>query len=113
MRWVITNDHFAETVSESRVGVGHYKDREVVRAAPSAERAALVERYLSTRENPLPYEFQLLTDDEELIYSGKCGDLATADESHAFAPLDWAMSDAGCTIMKYRKVGENSAWQIL
>jgi hypothetical protein len=60
----------------------------------------------------LPYEFELFDDDGERYYSGKCGDVANADESQAFAPLDWAMSEAGATYMMIRKVGQTQ-WEQL
>ena len=60
----------------------------------------------------LNYEFRLFDDDGELYYEGKCKDLDQQDEESAFAPLDWAEHDAGCTRMDYRKKGEKE-WKTL
>ena len=60
----------------------------------------------------LIYEFRLSDDDGEVYYVGRCGDLDDAYEEQAFAPLDWAMADSGCTTMEYRKVG-TSNWETL
>lgn len=60
----------------------------------------------------LPFEFRLFDDDGELYYEGRCGDLEAADGDNAFAPLDWAEANDGCTRMDYRKVGEQE-WETL
>lgn len=41
----------------------------------------------------LPVRFKLYDDDGELYYEGRASE-------EDFAPLDWAMAYAGCTIMK-------------
>ena len=44
----------------------------------------------------LTHKFQMLDDDEELIYEGR------SHEEHSFDPLDdFGMPDAGCTIIRY------------
>ena len=46
--------------------------------------------------------FRLFDDDGEHYYCGRINrDWLDGDESTAFAPLDWAMADAGATTMKY------------
>lgn len=95
MRWIITVDHLT----------------------PLAEpmwfvRANMPPGFTKQMAEELPFEFQLFDDDDELYFSGKCGDLDTADCDAAFAPLDWAMDDSGCTCMKYRKQ-DALTWNVL
>ena len=96
MRWIIITDHLDETPNPA-----HWF---ITADMPPGFTKAMVD--------DLPYEFRLRDDDGELYFSGKCGDLAKADQDHAFAPLDWAMNDSGCTWMEYRKVGEKE-WRQL
>lgn len=108
MFWIITQDH----INDGQVGTGQYKTREsIVAIRDPIARAAAVDRF--TAEHPeFNYEFQLLDDDQDLYYVGRCVDLHDMDESRAFLPLDWSEAHAGCTTMKYRKVGEKK-WEFL
>jgi hypothetical protein len=93
MNWIITKDHLATGDQKGRVGVGNVSNEHEV-ALPRVR-------------------FRLLDDDDEVYYEGvmdKEG-FDDADESQAFAPLDWAMADAGCTEMQYRE--GNGAWTTL
>lgn len=57
--------------------------------------------------------FRLLDDDCNVYYYGKMPDEdINGDETIAFAPLDWAMNDAGCTIMEYYSKTDK-AWKML
>lgn len=90
MRWVITQDHIAD-IDPTREGFGNFPLAKAIQ---------------------LPYEFRLLDDDQMVYYSGRCDNPGNFDESEAFAPLDWAMDDAGCTEMQYR-AGTDHAWETL
>lgn len=53
--------------------------------------------------------FKLYDDDDNCYYTGYYyGD---PDDYDAFAPLDWASNDAGCTYIKYRQ--ENGTYEVL
>lgn len=74
MQWIITKDHIGDLDEKTRVGYGNYKGE----------------------PNNLSIRFKLYDDDGELCYEGRCSE-------EDFAPLDWAMNDAGCTEMKTSK----------
>lgn len=106
MEWIITKDLInTEEGDTQKVNVGR-KDYATLILEKDSQPIYL--DYIDA----LPYEFQLLDDDGELYYEGKCGDLAEASESKAFEPLDWAMSDVGATAMIYRKRG-SANWEML
>ena len=111
MRWIILQDLINTSPGDTnRVGYGR-KSKEFqkrVAEAPESERQALYDAYGLI----MPFEFRLLDDDGEIYYVGACGDLEKADGDNAFAPLDWAAGDVGCTTMEYRKHGETE-WKIL
>lgn len=92
MRWVITEDLIEDVELHSRIGYGNF---------PIA------------RKEELPYEFKLFDDDRVHYYTGRCDNPGQFDESEAFAPLDWAMNDSGCTIMQYRKANTHDQWEDL
>lgn len=96
MEWIIVTDHLEEHPEDAKWFIT----------------ADMPPGFTKATVDALPYEFRLLDDDGELYFSGKCGDLDNADQDHAFAPLDWAMNDSGCTRMDYRKVGEKE-WKTL
>lgn len=52
------------------------------------------------------FHFKLYDYDNILYYEG-------VSTSESFAPLDWAMNDSGCTIIKYKQKGANGKWEIL
>lgn len=58
-------------------------------------------------------EFRLLDDDGNILFEGECEDLNKQDGDDAFAPLDWAEADSGCTAMQFRATGSNSEWEDL
>ena len=111
MQWIITKDLINNKPGE--------KTRLNYKSAPKSwlkeyadahdtVRTALVQRFKESMTD----EFRLFDDDGELYYEGLCKDLDDQDADSAFAPLDWAMNDVGCTRMDYRKKGE-TAWQTL
>ncbi len=51
----------------------------------------------------LTEHFRLYDDDGELYYEGRCTSQMT---EAAFAPLDWAMANAGCTDLQYLNKGK-------
>ena len=53
--------------------------------------------------------FRLYDDDGNLYYQGISYDDGT--EEQAFAPLDWGLSDSGCTELRHRSA--SGAWQTL
>lgn len=116
MHWIITelgpSIHDYE-LARTRIGVGRLPraTKEAIVAAPDDERQKLVKRLAQNDE--FKFEFQLKCDDGHLMYSGVCGDLDDADESEAFAPLDYAMADVGATIMEYRLKGSKERWRVL
>lgn len=89
MGWAIDKDFIGGTRSE--VGTGYGK-------APTSDDSV---------------RFHLFDDDGELYYAGRItrewiyGD----DETKAFAPLDWAERNAGCTEMRY--LDDSNRWQVL
>lgn len=95
MRWIITKDHLTPLTPPNWF-----------------VSATMPPGFTQETVAALPYEFRLYDDDGELYFSGHCGDLDQADQDHAFAPLDWAANDAGCTRMDYRKKGSKQ-WQTL
>lgn len=110
MQWMITNDLIPTEGLRTRVGMGLYPAKDALPAHPEsiAAQKAAAKQYTAD----WPFEFRLKDDDGEVYYEGRCGDLDNADEEMAFAPLDWAMNDAGCTTMEYRRVGEKE-WKQL
>jgi len=52
--------------------------------------------------------FRLYDDDHNLYYTGVMWD--DGSESQAFAPLNWAMHDSGCS---YMMIQEDGRWSIL
>lgn len=85
MKWIITRDLLCDMGDQSRVGKGNVASKD---------------------EIPEPHiEFRLLDDDEDIYYYGVANkqEFDDADGEHAFAPLDWAMNDAGATSMEYRE----------
>jgi hypothetical protein len=65
--------------------------------------------------NQLPQEekvkIKLYDDDDILYFDGIYNDLNESEEK-AFAPLDWAMNDSGCTSLKY-KCPKDGTWKVL
>lgn len=45
-----------------------------------------------------PHPFRLLDGDGNVYYYGRS---QTSDDEAAFAPLDWAKGDSGCTTVEY------------
>lgn len=106
MHWIITVDH----IQTSRVGyacapVAWIAER---RAADRQQRQAMNKAFAES----MNFEFRLFDDDGGLYYEGACLDLDQQDETNAFAPLDWAREDVGCTWMEYRRKGE-TIWKPL
>lgn len=117
MRWVITKDVINADDEKGRhwVGFGSSKpNNEARRHQPLSHINSFLDKVLNKVEGlaAFPFEFRLLDDDGEVYYEGRCGDLDQADESAAFAPLDWARNNDGCTTLEYRRVGE-SGWEVL
>jgi hypothetical protein len=112
MKWLILKEPIAATLNcpPICIGKGRVKPdhRKVIDAANAEARPVLLENYTVL----WPYEFQLLDADSQVYFEGKCGDIADADSDAAFAPLDWAKGYAGCTEMRYRKVGAEK-WETL
>lgn len=46
----------------------------------------------------MPHRFELYDDDAVLYFEGRSSDDSSLE---AFQPLDWAMSDSGCTEIRY------------
>ena len=96
--WIITKDYLVDEESgiKSRVGTCSSKyDAEKFATRPQLH-------------------IRLLDDDGEVYYEGLATKKRILDsgEDLAFAPLDWAMADAGCTEMQYRE-NENQPWETL
>lgn len=96
--WIITKDHCVDEENgiKSRVGTCSPKfDAEKFATKPQLD-------------------IRLLTDDGDVIYEGKATQkrILDAPEHIAFAPLDWAMADAGCTELQYRE-NESHPWETL
>ncbi|CAG9228592.1 hypothetical protein [Burkholderia vietnamiensis] len=107
MFWIITKDHFGD----GQVGTGRYTGEKLVAIRDPKLRQEAADRFVA--EHPeFNYEFQLLDDDRNLCYTGRCVELDNADQDAAFEPLDWSVPHAGCTIMQYRKNGD-SEWEDL
>jgi hypothetical protein len=69
--------------------------------------------YTEDKWNAIPatekHSIKLVDDDGEVIYMGYSSSI-NGTEEEAFAPLDWAERDAGCTNLYYL---ENSKWKVL
>ena len=69
---------------------------------------------IAVYSNELPCEFQLLDDDDNLYFVGRCSDLSQQDANSAFEPLDRLGAAYGCTTMMYRTAGNPlAAWEQL
>lgn len=55
-----------------------------------------------------PHKFRLFDDDGHLYYEGYS---ETCDDEAAFAPLDWAGPDSGCTRIDYQQ--PDGTWEML
>ncbi|MDY7537577.1 hypothetical protein QN372_00290 [Undibacterium sp. RTI2.1] len=115
MKWIITEDKL-DSLSSSVVGYGDYIENGMIvnmsETVPNPRsRLEIIKKEL-LNETDFPFEFQLLDDDDNLYFVGRCGDLDHADGDQAFAPQDWAENLFGTTTMTYRKLGETE-WQIL
>jgi hypothetical protein len=112
MKWLILKEPIAATLNCPPLCIGQGRVKQahspVIDAASAEARDVLLENYTVL----WPYEFQLLDDDGQVYFEGKCGDVNDADQDAAFAPLDWASGYAGCTEMRVRKVG-GSKWEAL
>ncbi|MEJ7807553.1 MAG: hypothetical protein WKG03_16710 [Telluria sp.] len=111
MLWIITEDHLdlsAHGIPSSVGKMNAPKFRELLRSAPTEAREPMIEGF----KQGMTDEFHLFDDDGELYFTGLCLDLDDQDGDSAFGPLDWAMSDSGCTRMDYRKKGAEE-WQTL
>lgn len=113
MLWIITADHInGKTPDDTPSRVNRFRANrtfaEALRVAPAEAKPAMLQAF----RDAMNFEFRLYDDDGELYYEGLCKDLDQQDGDSAFGPLDWAMNDAGCTTMKYRKKGE-AVWKTL
>lgn len=96
MRWIITQDLIDNGAA---VGFGH------------SDQGGWC-RDLGGLSEPLPTEIRLKDDDGEIYYIGRTRDIGEA-EGRAFAPLDWAMTNAGATTLEFRPAGSTAAWSAL
>lgn len=118
MLWIITQDHISErcckTLGEpvvthvGKVGTRNPTRKQQYAGATPERKAELLEQY----KEECDFEFRLYSDDRELYYEGICKNLDNQDGDNAFAPLDWAMRNDGCTYMQYRKKG-HAIWRTL
>ncbi len=107
MQWVITKDRTFREGDADVTGHGNY-----FLDFPRDKRSwALIDTPPERLRQSLPILIRLSDDDGEVYYDGRISDLE-GDSEEAFAPLDWAMSYAGCTSMEYydKEVGE---WKTL
>lgn len=116
MLWIITVDHISKELNVSRTerGAEPYAShadrkmrtkkewRERYKVASDLDKAIM----LGIFKAEMTDEFRLYDDDGNLYYEGLCLDLDDQEGDSAFQPLDWAMNDAGCTRMDYRKKGQ-------
>ncbi|MPQ56262.1 hypothetical protein [Duganella sp. FT27W] len=124
MLWIITVDHITKELNDSRAAHAPgaeqfvtYADRkfgapkawrESYKTADEQGKAMMLAQFKANMTD----EFRLYDDDNNLYYEGLCLDLDDQDGDNAFAPLDWASDDAGCTRMDYRKKGATE-WKTL
>ncbi len=115
-RWIITKDHISakdETILHSRRGIGKAIDLKV-----ALTRVALVRAddedgdKIDAIAKAMAHEIRLLDDDGEVYFEGASNDI-NQSEGRSFAPLDWAMDDAGCTELQYRPMGSDAKWETL
>lgn len=115
MKWIITEDHINGPDNPKT-------DRPVVMTLPGI--GCSVGRHpggkfmtvddVTVYSNELPCEFQLLDDDDNLYFVGRCSDLSRQDANSAFEPLDRLGVNYGCTTMMYRTAGNPlAAWEQL
>lgn len=100
MKWIITKDLIPMEGVRSRIGWGNYASDKTTETAVSLAQSPMTAL-------ALPYEFRLKDDDGEIYYEGRSDDNSSQD---AFAPLDWAEADAGCTSIEYRN---RNKWEML
>lgn len=109
MHWIITKDLIAsEGEKPSTRKRAPQSWISAYKGATDDAKKQMLEDFKAT----MNYEFRLLDDDDEVYYEGLCKDLNDQCEDNAFDPLDWAMSNAGCAYMQYRKRGSKQ-WQTL
>lgn len=96
--YVITRDHLAPADVRRTFGTRHLEGlRDYMKACTAAELARLGGT-----------AFRLYDDDGELYFSGRY--FGDPNAQGAFAPLDWAAHDSGCTRIDYRRAGK---WETL
>lgn len=87
MKWMITKDLIFDPKWDERTRVGFNNFNGTLDV-----------------EKELPVKFRLLDDDKIVYYEGQ---MAKCDTEAIFAPLDWAMNDAGCTELQ---IFEKGSW---
>lgn len=113
MLWIITADHInGKDCNDVPSRVGRFSAKATFAQGLRTLDDNAKKKALEEFKSLMNFEFRLFDDDGELYYEGLCKDLENQDEQSAFAPLDWAMNDAGATRMDYRKVGERT-WETL
>lgn len=132
MGWRITKDHITEKetkaeiekmmqdTAEAQARAADRGDEAAVRTL-KREMQALRNRYNTLGENrhqvgkgygallEKEVPFRLYDDDGVLYFEGVISkDWLEGSADHAFAPLDWATAEYGCTEMKYKN---NGRWE--
>lgn len=120
MKWIITEDHVNGTVPMAKDGCLADKMVPITSVGPGSavgrNPTDKIDSDARLREyaNELPCEFQLLDDDDNLYFVGRCSDLSQQDANSAFEPLDRLGAVYGCTTMMYRAAGNSlAAWEQL
>jgi hypothetical protein len=117
--WCITRDCFYEEGDifgiGSRVGYGQIDYEQVIgESRQYVARSIYVETDLKATQIKNPVRIRLIDEDDEIHYYGVISqswlDGVGEDEALAFAPLTFAETDTGATIMQYR---EDSEWKTL
>ena len=110
MLWIITVDHINEAPpTHANRKFGTKRDwRESYKTADDQGKAMMLAQFKANMTD----EFRLYDGDDNLYYEGLCLDLDDQDSDSAFAPLDWAAADSGCTRMDYRKK-DTTEWKTL
>lgn len=116
--WVIIKDHFEEQNKEydlpSRKGWGQTSSRQVIEDGNQIFlRTITMREDIDPSDIENPVRFNLEDEDGERHYTGLISrEWLESDEVLAFAPLNFAETDTGATIMMYCDP-ETSKWEML
>ena len=88
--------------TDTKRAIGWVIDKDLLYASDTSFTDRTGHRSYAFREGEDMVTFRLFDDDGELYYEGRIAQhWLDGEEALAFAPLDWARADAGCTRMDF------------